>query len=334
MAVGARHTRMRTAARHLTRPCLATFLLAPITQVLAQPPRPTSVGYVSDVRGDGGGRDSSCARLAPVRTARGVLTIFRSSGPLLGWPRDGVVLGDTLRVQSQTDVYVHIDSGAFGTGNFILAPQLGRCPEVAAALRISGISLSDGRSGSYAVSSRRDRTAQGTIERLILEVEYGGAYVQWARGPLSIIALGREIPITGTDLAVIVDPDANVAVVYLREGIIQLAGASVAQPGVFRMGRTGAAQRINVGQQFVDNMSFHASDMWKLPVREAGADLGRGPGLTSVDPPKRGFPWKWIGIGALTVGAGYLAYDLWIRKDPNPSQPPSRRGTVIVSIPL
>lgn len=331
MSVGARYTRMRTAARHLTRLCLSTLSLAPLARVHAQPPRLRGVGYVSEVRGVG---ESSCERLAPVRTARGVLTIFRASGPVLGWPRDGVVLGDTLRVQSQTDVYVHIDSGAFGTGNFILAPQLGRCPEVAAALQRTGISLTAGRSGSYALSSRRDRTPQGTIERLILEVEYGGAYVQWARGPLSIIALGREIPITGTDLAVIVDPDANVAVVYLREGIIQLAGATVAQSGVFRLGRTGAAQRINVAQQFVNNMTFHASDVWKLPLREAGADLGRGADLTSVNPPKRGFPWKWIGIGAATVGAGYLAYDLWIRPEPSPPTQPLRRGTVTVNIPL
>lgn len=322
MAVGARYTRMQTAARHLTRLGLATLLLAPLTQVHAQRPR-TTVGYVNDVRGIG--RQSSCERLAPVQTARGVLTIRRPSGPLLGWPRDVVVLGDTLNVQSLTDVYVHIDSGRFGSGNFILAPQLGLCPELVASLRQTGITLDAESPGSYAIWSRRSQTPQGSIERLILEVEYGGAYVQWARGPLSIIALGREIPIEGTELAVIVDRNTNTAVVYLREGIIQLAGARVANAGVFRMGREGPAQPINVPQQFVSNMTFHATDVWRPSLLQTGAGAGelvrRGSSI-----------WKWIGGMALAGGAGYLAYDLWIRPDARPQ--PLRRGTVIVNIPL
>ena len=322
MAVGSPHGGIRAAARHLTRHCLATLLLVPLIQIDAQRPGST-VGFVNEVRGVG--RESSCDRLAPVPTARGVLTIVRASGPISAWPRDVIVLGDSLKVQSLNDVHVQIDPGAFGVGNFFLAPQLGRCPEVVAALRVSGISLSDGRAGSYTFRSRREQTPQGAVERLIFEIEYGGAYVQWARGPLTIVALGREIPIRGTDVALIVEPDANVVLLYLREGIIELAGVRLADPGVFRFGRQGPPQRITVPQQFVDNMAFHGREVWRRPLLEVGA---RAAGAA----PRGGLAlWKVLGVAALVGGAGYLAYDLWIR--PDPKQPP-RRGTVGINIPL
>jgi len=319
MVVGSRDTCSRAAARRLTRHCLATLLLAPLTQVEAQ----RSVGYVNDVRGVG--RETSCDRLAPVPTARGVLTIGRRSGAFSAWPRDAIALGDSLKVQSLNDVHVRIEPGAFGDGNFYLAPQLGHCPEAVAALKVSGITLSEGRAGSYTITSRREQTPQGAVERLILEIEYGGAYVQWARGPLTIIALGRAIPIRGTVVALIVDPDANVVVLYLREGIVELAGVRLADPGVFRFGRQGPPQRITVAQQFVDNMRFHGSDVWSRPLLEVGAGAG-GAGLA-----RGASVWKVLGITALVGGVGYLAYDQWIRPDP---QPPRRRGNVAVSIPL
>lgn len=338
MVVGSTHTSTRAAARHLTRHCLATLLLAPLMQAGAQRPGSTQVGFVNDVRGVG--RESSCDRLAPVRTARGALTMVRASGPIPAWLRDSVVVGDRLQVQSLSDVHLRIERGASGDGNFYLAPQLGRCPEVIAALKLSGISLTggEGRAGSYAISSRREQTPEGEVERLILEIEYGGAYVQWARGPLTIVALGREIAIRGTDVALIVDPDANEAVLYLREGIIEFAGARIADPGTFRFGREGEAQRITIVQRFVDNMRFHSSEVWTRPLLEAGAVAGAAPaarpraaaaagglarGGTSI--------WKKLGLAALAGGVGYVAYDQWIR--PNP-QAPRRRGTVVINIPL
>ena len=340
MVVGSTHTSTRAAARHLTRHCLATLLLAPLTQAGAQSPGSTPVGFVNDVRGVG--RESSCDRLAPVPSARGALTIARSIGPIPAWTRDTVMVGDRLQLQGSSDVHLRIERGASGDGNFYLAPQLGRCPEVVAALKFSGISLTggEGRAGSYAISSRHEQTPDGEVERLILEIEYGGAYVQWARGPLTIVALGREIAIRGTDVALIVDPDANVALLYLREGIVEFAGAPLTDPGTFRFGREGEAQRITIVQRFVDNMRFHANDVWTQPLLEAGAvataktkvavapRVGAVPGGVV-----RGGPsiWKKLGLAALVGGVGYVAYDQWMR--PNP-QAPRRRGTVVINIPL
>jgi hypothetical protein len=251
------------------------------------------------------------------------------------------LVGDRLQVQGSSDVHLRIERGASGDGNFYLAPQLGRCPEVVAALKLSGISLTvgEGRAGSYAISSRREQTPEGEVERLILDIEYGGAYVQWVRGPLTIVALGREIAIRGTDVALIVDPDSNVALLYLRDGIIEFAGAPLAEPGTFRFGREGDAQRITIVQRFVDNMRFHANDVWTQPLLEAGvaaatktkvaaAPRARAPAGNVVS---GGSIWKKLGVAALLGGVGYVAYDQWIR--PNP-QAPRRRGTVVINIPL
>ena len=337
--VGSAHTSTRAAARHLTRHCLATLLLAPLTQAGAQSPGATQVGIVNDVRGVG--RESSCDRLAPARAARGALTIARSIGPIPAWTRDSVMVGDRLQVQSLNDVHLRIERGDSAGGNFYLAPQLGRCPEVVAALKLSGISLTggEGRAGSYAISSRREQTPEGEVERLILDIENGGAYVQWARGPLRIVALGREIAIRGTDVALIVDPDANVALLYLREGIIEFAGARLDEPGTFRFGREGAAERITIVQRFVDNMRFHSSEVWTRPLLEAGTVAGAPPAARPRPAPAPGGLarggtsfWKKLGVAALVGGVGFVAYDQWMRS--NPQAAPRRRGTVVINIPL
>lgn len=337
--VGSTHTRPRAAARHLTRHCLATLLLAPLTQAGAQSPGAAQVGIVHDVRGVG--REASCDRLAPTRAARGALTIARAIGPIPAWTRDTVMLGDRLQVQSLNDVHLRIERDSSGAGNFYLAPQLGRCPEVITALKVSGISLGggEGRAGSYAISTRREQTPDGEVERLILEIENGGAYVQWARGPLTITALGREIAIRGTDIALIVDPDANLGLLYLREGIIEFAGARLDEPGTFRFGREGAAERITIVQRFVDNMRFHSSDVWTRPVLEAGIVAGAAPAprprpVAAPGSIARGGSsfWKKLGLAALVGGVGFVAYDQL--KRPNGQAAPRRRGTVVINIPL
>lgn len=342
MIVTSTHTSTRAATRRLTRHCLATLLLAPLTQAGAQSPGATQVGIVNDVRGVG--RESSCDRLAPTRAARGALTIARSIGPIPAWTRDTVMVGDRLQVQSLNDVHLRIERDTSHAGNLYLAPQLGRCPEVIAALKLSGISLSGGeaRAGSYTISSRRGQTPEGEVERLILEIEHGGAYMQWTRGPLTIVALGREVAIRGTDLALIVDPDANVGVLYLREGSIEFAGARLDEPGTFRFGREGAAERITIVQRFVDNMRFHSSELWTRPLLEPGIVAAAAPtARTKVPAGVRAGAggvasggtsiWKKFGLAALAGGLGYVAYDQWIR--PNP-QAPRRRGTVVINIPL
>jgi len=271
------------------------------------------VGVLDGVRGVASSSD--CSRDYALKATRGAVRLLRRDVELPVTPRDSAVVADRLRIRRFTDLRFHVDGQRFGTGNFILSPEFGRCTQVAESLRRVGIAGGSG-DGSYQLSSRIERSGSNQVERLLLSIENGGATVEWAKGTgaLSVIALGREIPVTGTVFTVLVDSARNRGLLYVREGTVTLSGGTVVhavQGSAVVFDRNGAAQPVKLGDDVLNDVTYYHRTVWTQPY-------------------KSGFPyWRVVGGAALGSSAAYL---IWHRT--RSSKPGAFDGTINVTVPL
>ncbi len=289
----------------------------------AQSPR---VGHINEVLGVDS--SASCARSYRLPPPPLSVALVRRNVPNPATPPDSAVLLDRLRVHRFADVRFRIDAGRFGDGTFYLAPELGRCTTAAASLQTHGLTLTANAVGSYRLSSRQERVRGRQVDRLLLSVENGAVVVEWGRGLLSVIALGREFPDSGTVFAVVVDSAANRALLIVREGIVTLAGVANFQATAgraFAFGRQGRPQPVTLDPSVIEDVVYHSDVVWKQPPRPP-PDIGRTPSRGRGN----GRFWKVLGGAALVGGGGYLIWNQ-VRK---PDSEGPYTGSVIIRIPL
>jgi hypothetical protein len=274
----------------------------------AQSPR---VGFLDGVRGVVS--ETDCGRDYALKASRGAIRLVRRNVELPVTPVDSAVVADRLRVGRQTDLRFRVDAQRFGVGTFFLSPEFGRCTQAANGLRAVGIELGSGE-GSYELSSRTERSRGGQLERLVLSIENGAATVEWAKGALSVIALGREIRDSGTVFTVLVDSARNRALLYVRDGSVTMAGAAAmraTEGRAFVFGRTGPPQPVTLSTDVLSDITYHSRTVW-------------------VQRYKPGFPY-WRVLGGTALG-GSAAYIIWRQTRPSKSGPFD--GTINVKLPL
>jgi hypothetical protein len=280
------------------------------------------VGHIEEVRGIVS--IATCTREYAIEASRQSVSIIRQGVQLPAGPADSLLLADSLRVRALIDVRVRVDSGRFGSGNIYLAPELGRCRQADSALRMRGVAPRPNGDGSYSISSRRETTGGREVERLLLSVDNGVAYVQWALGPLSVIALGREFRVRGTEFIVVADSATRGGMLYVREGAVAFANGAtdlVAQRDeAFTFDRQGTTTLMTVDATLATEAVYHSRDIWVQPVQ----------------PPPRP-PWwarpRALGvIGATALAGGIITY-IVIRSHDD-SSGAARQGTIIVRLPL
>ena len=270
------------------------------------------IGYLDEVRGVDPKGD--CGRDYALKGQRGSIALLRGATELTAFPTDSAVVADRLRIRAHTDLRFRVDAQRFGSGNFFLTPELGRCMQAASALRAVGLDAATG-DGSYQLASRTERSGRNQVERLVLSVENGAATVEWVKGNLSVIALGREIRDSGTVFTVLVDSARGRALLYVRDGTVAIAGATAqtASAGrAFTFGRTGPLQPVALSTDVLSDVTYHYSTVW-------------GQGY------KPGFPyWRVIG-GSAVVGGAAVVIAHQIRPRPKGSGPFT--GTITVTVP-
>ena len=234
------------------------------------PAQSASVGYIDEVRGAPTYPGQGCFRKWAITGPREWVSISRGSLEQPASPKDSVMLLDRLRVRRPANVRLRLDSGRFGEGTVYLAPELGKCAEV--ALRDSG-------DGSYAISSRRDTWDATESERLVLSIESGSAYVQWTQGSLSVITLGREIRATEAEFAVLADSATNRALLYVHKGVVSMPDAvdleAVAGKS-FLIHREGRPTPFKLNSEFVKDAMYQARGVWMQETHEAGYNAPSG----------------------------------------------------------
>ena len=293
----------------------------------AQSPR---VGHIDEVRGIES--SASCARSFRLPPPPSPITLIRRNLPISAMPPDSAVVSDRLRVQRFADVRFRIDAGRFGDGTFYLVPELGRCATAAANLQTRGLSLTANASGSYRLSSRQERVGGRLVERLLLSVENGAVVVEWGRGLLSVIALGREIRDSGTVFAVVVDSAANRALLVVRDGIVTMAGVADLQATAgraFTFGTHGRPEPVTLSQAVINDVVYHSRVVWTQSIRP----LPPPPYAPTPPPPsawRRGRLWKVLGGAAIVGGGGYLIWQATHKSD----SPGPYTGTIIINIPI
>jgi hypothetical protein len=258
--------------------------------------------------------DSDCNRDYVLKATRGSILLVRRNVDLPVWPIDSAVVSDRIRVRRSTDVRFRVDAQRFGLGTFFLSPELGRCAQSARGLRAVGIEPSTG-DGSYELSSRFEGAGRGRVERLVLSVENGAATVEWAKGLLSVIALGREIRDSGTVFTVIVDSARGRALLYVRDGSVTMAGAAALRAATgraFVFGRNGPPQLVSLSTDVLSDATYHYSIVWSQRY-------------------KPGFPY-WRVVGGTALGAT-AAVVIWRQTRPPKSSGPFN-GNVNVKLPL
>lgn len=279
------------------------------------------VGALREVRGFNGCPADGAVRRAPNDAVR----VSRGPGGFVE-----ITTGQVVSVRDQVEVKRLVDAkifsaGAegFGRGVIVFAPELGTCTEYAGAFQRRGRRLGGSRPGSYAITTRSERRGGRDSTRLIIALEYGGLVVDWQGGLMSIVALGREIQLTGTRVAVVVDSGATAAFVMVSEGAVLLTGRAGVPARTIRAGRvaefTSASPEVvetALADDLLINERFHSDVVFARPV-PAGFSLGKA--LTTA-----------LVVGGAGVG-GYFAYDKWIRKKDGS---PFRTGTIVVRIPI
>ena len=217
-----------------------------------------------------------------------------------------------MRVRRFNDLRFRVDGQRFGVGTFFLTPELGRCRQAAQALRAVGIELGSG-DGSYELSSRVETRGRSRVERLILSVENGAATVEWAKGALSVIALGREMRDSDTVFTVIVDSAGNRALLYVQDGAVTMAGAAglrATSGRAFVFEPTGAPRPVTLSGDVLSETNYHHTQIWSQAY-------------------KPGFPY-WRVIGGAALG-GTAAVVIWRQTR---SKKNSYDGTINVKLPL
>ena len=303
---GGRRSSLHSAAL-LT--CLLPIFRSP--RVDAQTPR---VGTLNEVRGVLS--NVPCRPKSALKGTRGSIRLVRQGTDLTAWPDDSALVLDQIRVQRFTDLRFHVDGARFGVGNFFFSPELGRCPQASTGLTAVGIDAGTGE-GSYRLSSRTEGSGRAQSERLILSVENGAATVEWRSGKLSVIALGREIRDSGTVFTVLVDSARNRALLYVRDGLVTMTGATGAlgrTDRAFTFGRNGAPQAVSLNTDVLDDLTYHYSAIWAQPI-------------------KSGFPF-WRVVGGTALG-GTAAAVIWHQIQVKQSKPQGPfSGNITVRVPL
>lgn len=297
----------------------AMVALAFVTSVLeAQRP----VGALREVRGLQGCVPMN-ASLDPPNDA---VRVSRGAGSFVGIaPGQALNTLDQVQVKRLVDAKVFSSGGeGFGRGVIVFAPELGTCTSYAGEFQKRGRQLGGTRPGSYSIASRAERRAGRDTTRLVLALDYGGLVVDWQGGLMSIVALGREIQLTGTRVAVVVDSSATEAFVMVSEGAVLLTafrGSPARTIGRGRVARfsSNSAQVVEtaVSEDLAANEVFHLESVFTNPVRGGGLSLARILGTAAV-------------IGGVGFG-GWLTYDKLIRKGNGNG---FRTGTIVVRIPI
>jgi hypothetical protein len=270
------------------------------------------VGFLDGVRGVKS--EADCNHDYALKAERGSVLLVRRDLEAPIWPFDTAVVSDRLHVRRFTDLRFRVDAPRFGVGTFFLTPELGRCAQSARALRSVGIEPGT-RDGSYQLSSRIEGSGRARVERLVLSVENGAATIEWAKGRLSVIALGREIRDSGTVFTVIVDSSRNRALLYVRDGAVTMAGTTVLRATAgraFVFGRTGTPQPVSMSTDVLSDATYHYSTVWSQAY-------------------KPGFPY-WRVFGGAALG-GTAAVFIWRQTRPAKSSGPFS-GTINVKVPL
>jgi hypothetical protein len=287
------------------------------------------IGRIDDIRGlDASG---SCLAPPPTGADRQQLSRVRGGAKEPTWTSDGIRVNDRVLVGRHTDVRVRIETSRFGTGNFFLTPELGRC--TASELARAVPSLPDARgAGSYEFRTEAIGSGANARERLVVDIRNGAAVVQWEAGLLAIRALGETMHDSGGAFTVVVDSLARRGIVNVHQGVVTLRDGTVraAAGHAFTFGPGLALQVADISGSAIQEAHWHTTDVWRATTsdrwrsRAAGAWRAR----TSL-------PWKWVG-GAAGAAAGVFflrkAVDA-VTPDPKPDVPPLR-PIIIVVIPL
>lgn len=262
------------------------------------------VGHIDEVAGIAS--SGTCASWRPSGVTRDSIAIVRQGREWPAWPQDTAILLDRVRVGRFSDVRFRVDQSRFGSGTFYFTPELGRCAG------IRGIESATGR-GSYRISSQRETVRGRPVERLILSIDNGGAIVEWTSGLLSVFALGREIRDSGTVFAVIVDSAAGRALLYVRDGLVTVAGAQAAGAGsAFSFGRAGSLAPVTPSEQLLADATYQSKVVWTAR-------------------PRSGFPWRAVGVvgGSAAVVGGYFVW-----RNNHHDRPRQPQGAIQVHVPL
>ncbi|MGQ0649574.1 MAG: hypothetical protein ACT4P7_18630 [Gemmatimonadaceae bacterium] len=232
---------------------------------------------------------------------------------------------DSIEVRRMVDAKVFSPgTDGFGQGDIVFSPELGTCTTYAAEFQQRGRRLGGANPGRYVVTSRVERRGGRDTTRLIISVESGGLVADWKGGLFSLVALGREIQLTGTRVAVVVDSGATEAFVVVAEGTVQLLGAAGATRTinagqVARFDASGPGIAVSpMAEDLATNLGYHLERVFDVPTDGGGFSLGKALGTAIV-------------VGGVGYG-GYYAYDRWIKRPPAAKR--FRNGTIVVRIPI
>lgn len=239
--------------------------------------------------------------------------------------RDTVFTRDRLLARKFVDARVDLNSNRLGTGILSLVPELGRCVPLIPGAAIRGVRSDGERPGNYRIFSRPDTVRGRRVDRLLIAVEHGGAVISWdknvnAAHPMSIIALGREIALTGTTVVVMVDSIARTAHVLVTEGAVALLGGD-ALGSVFEFRPNQAPELLGrASPDLLRDITYHTEGVFQ--------------------PPRTSSMWKKVGISVASLGAGYGIYYLIDSQRGKGNNVPqgrtvrSRNGTIVIRLPI
>jgi hypothetical protein len=273
-------------------------------------------------------RLEDCTPRDTVRKAPGdAVRVTRGQGNAVSLkPVALVSLLDQVQVKRRVDArVVATGTEGFGRGTITFAPELGTCTAFAGEFQRRGRRLGGSQEGVYTLTSRTERVGTRDSTRLLIALDYGGVIVDWKGGLVSIVALGREIQLRGTRVAVAIDSASSEAFVMVREGSVLLVGVpgvaarAVNAGRVARFGRTFTdAADAPIGDELVNNERYHAETVFDAPVYPEGLSFGKALSRALI-------------VGGIGYG-GYYAYDKWIRPKPKTNQ--FINGRIIVRIPI
>jgi hypothetical protein len=152
-------------------------------------------------------------------------------------------------------------------------------------------------------------------------VDNGVAYVQWVRGPLSVIALGREVRVTGTEFVVVADSVTRRAMLYVRDGTVAFAvgGLVAGREQAFTFGSQGTPTPMTVDATLASEAVYHSREIWAQAFGPKVPPWWARPRVLGL-----------IGGAALAGGITYVI----VRKDDDRPPAGARQGTIIVRLPL
>lgn len=235
-----------------------------------------------------------------------------------------LLANDTIIVGRASDARLQINSTPYGRGMIALAPLL-PCPGWSGWRVVNAVRTDF---GVYTTRVLRGRGARG--DTLELDIERGGAYIQWDKSSSRpLIVRGGEGPrmiVTGTELLVTVD-GARRTWLFVRNGTVRIEGAAAAAVAgqLYAIRPTGAVVVPNVASstpQLLADADYHGSSIW-TDVVPAGTVVGAagGPSLGML-----------LGGAALLGGAVYGGYEIYKHVSARSTTTPPKTTTSVVII--